>query len=91
MLYAEMGNRVIQISESQIELYNSKGYEIKDDKGAVVKATASQNLEALQKKYEEALEKIKALESEIATLKAKPKKVETKVGTAEAEKTTKKK
>lgn len=96
MLFAEMGNRVIQITEAQIELYNSKGYEIKDTDKGVVKTTPASDLAEANAKYEQALEKIKSLEEEIKKLKAKTTKIDTKVEKAEDEpvvdtKTTKKK
>ena len=64
---AELGNRVVDIPDTQIDYYASKGYTIFDDNNNIVgdKEETTVPLE----KYEEALKKIAELEAEIAKLK----------------------
>ena len=64
---AELGNRVVDIPDTQIDYYASKGYTIFDDNNNIVgdKEETTVSLE----KYEEALKKIAELEAEIAKLK----------------------
>lgn len=83
-MVAEFRNRVIQIPDSQIEVYAAKGYTIKNDEGTVVKPAVPNdfnmvNAELAKVKEENAkikeentklLEQIKSLETEIAELKA---------------------
>lgn len=77
MLYAEKGNRVTDITESQIDMFVSQGYRIIDDKGKVVKETIptsiselklayvnhTRTIDDLTKQINDLNEKIKALES----------------------------
>ena len=69
MIYAERGNKVVSITEEAIQRYVEQGFKIKNDAGAVIKATVPVDIPNLKKAYVEHTRKIEALEAENASLK----------------------
>ena len=84
MIYAERGNKVINIKEESIQKYVEQGFKIYDDNGVVLSDTIPTDIPSLKKAYAEhkaEIESLKAeneqLKAQIAELSAKPaKKVE---------------
>ena len=70
MIYAERGNKVVSIREEAIQRYVEQGYTIKDETGAVIKATVPVDIPNLKKSYVEQMQKIDSLQSENAYLKS---------------------
>ena len=68
MLYAEQGNRVRQIQESEIQRYVEQGYTITDGRGTVIKETVPTDMASLRTAYVEHTDEIKKLKAQIATL-----------------------
>ena len=78
MIFAERGNRVTQINESDIPHYVEQGYRIVDSMGTVLQDTVPNDLPNLKLAYKQHVEeidklkaKIKALESELEVAKQK--------------------
>ena len=70
MIYAEKGNRVRQISESDVQKYVEQGYVITDGRGTVLQETIPTDLPTLRLAYKKHIEEIERLQAEIAGLKA---------------------
>ena len=70
MIYAERGNRVKQISETDIQKYVEQGYKIVDDRGTLVMDTIPMDTATLKKAYKEHVEEIKSLKAQIDLLTA---------------------
>lgn len=70
-------NSIIQVPYSEKDSYLAKGYDIVNDRGAVVESCMPNDVPTLQAKYGELLEENKKLKAEIEALRTAPKKVET--------------
>ena len=70
MVYAEKGNKVKRIDESEIKKYAEKGFKIKNESGEVVQETIPTDVSSLRIAYKAHIDEIKALKAEIADLKA---------------------
>lgn len=70
MIYAERGNRVKQISESEIQKYVEQGYKITDAGGNVIEDTVPLDIPTLRSAYKKHVEEIKALKAQIEFLNA---------------------
>lgn len=68
MILAEQGNRVKQITESEIQHYVEKGWTITDGRGTVLKESVPADLPTLRLAYVEHENEIKQLKAQIATL-----------------------
>jgi uncharacterized small protein (DUF1192 family) len=79
---AKKGNRQYTINEAEIKLYQNQGYDIYEC-GKLVKHGAGKVIAYTS--YQDALEKIAALESEIAALKAAAGKAAKKAAAGKAE------
>ena len=82
MLYAEKGNKVKTIDESQIDACVAQGYTIINEHGAVIKETIPTGLAELRLAYTKNTE-------EIAQLKATINRLEAELAVAQAEATKK--
>lgn len=71
IIYAQRGNRVKRIAESDIAKYAEQGYTVKDDKGNVLKETIPTDLATLRTEYAKHIETIKKLTAQVAELEAK--------------------
>jgi len=69
MIFADKGNRIKQISESDIDKYVGQGYKIVDERGRLIQDTIPTDITVLQSAFSENKAKIKKLETENATLK----------------------
>lgn len=88
MIYAEKGNKVIQIEDIDVARYKSLGYDIKDDNGSLIERGTPTDIQSYQVECARLKTEIEALKSiieskdvEIKTLKSaktttKKKKVE---------------
>ncbi len=79
MLFAEKGNRVKRIEESEIQRYVEQGYEITDGMGTVIRETVPTDLPSLKLAYlqhketiNQLTQKVAELEAELKAAKAKP-------------------
>ena len=70
MLYAEKGNKVKNIDESQIDACVAQGYTIVDETGRVVRETIPTGLAELRLAYTQNAEEIAKLKSQIVALEA---------------------
>jgi len=70
MVYAERGNKVKKIDESEIQKYAEKGFKIKDAQGKVLQETIPTDVASLRIAFKAHLDEIKALKAEIEDLKA---------------------
>lgn len=70
MLYAEKGNKVKNIDESQIDACVAQGYTIVDESGRVVKETIPTGLAELRLAYTKNAEEISQLKARIVALEA---------------------
>ena len=70
MIYAERGNRVKQISESEVQKYVEQGYKITDDRGTVIRETVPMDVQILKAEYQKHVDEIKSLkaQNELLTL-----------------------
>ena len=71
MVKVRRANVVLRIAEQQVSYYLSQGYNVINDAGEVIQASIPRDIGTLQKAYVEHLDKIEALEKEIAQLKKK--------------------
>jgi len=72
MLYAQKGNRQVQIDESEKEKFEGKGFEVFELKGdKLVSLTKKSDSKADAKQIKELEKNNKALEEEVVELKAK--------------------
>ena len=70
MIYAEQGNRVKVIQETEIQRYVEKGYTITDGRGTVIKETVPTDMATLRLAYVDHQREIKALNARIAELES---------------------
>ena len=63
-IYAERGNRVKRISESEIQKYVEQGYKITNDYGEIVRESIPTDLATLRADYKKQLDEIKALKAQ---------------------------
>ena len=70
MIYADKGNKVVQISENEIQRYASQGFVIKDEKGAVLKNAVPNDISSFKQAYDKQLTEIESLQNENNKLKA---------------------
>ena len=77
MIYAERGNRVKQISESDIQKYLEQGYKITDERGAVMLESAPTDVQSLRNAYRQHVDEIKALKAQIEYLSSELAKAQT--------------
>lgn len=63
-IYAERGNRVKRISESEIQKYVEQGYKITNGYGEVVRESIPMDLATLRADYKKQLDEIKALKAQ---------------------------
>ena len=70
MVYAEKGNKVKKIDESEIAKYAEKGFKIKDTQGNVLQETIPTDVASLRIAFKAHIDEIKALKAEIDDLKA---------------------
>lgn len=68
-MIAEHGNKVIRISESEINKYLSLGYDIKNDDGTVLHRAVPSDITSLKSAFTNQLKMISELESHIVDLK----------------------
>lgn len=71
------GGSYLHVPQGSVERYISKGYDVVDEDGNVIRDGAPNDVHALKTAYDKALEKIKELEDEVAKLKATDEKSET--------------
>ena len=71
MVRVQRANVVLQVPEEQIKEYLAKGFDVLGDNGQVVQASVPNDVNVLKQKYVEFSNRIKVLEDEIASLKAK--------------------
>ena len=69
-IYAERGNRVKTISESDIQKYVEQGYTITNGQGTVLQETVPTDVPTLRLAYKQHIDEIKRLKDEITELKA---------------------
>ena len=69
-IYAERGNRVKLISESEIQKYGEQGYTITNGQGTVLQETVPTDVPTLKLAYKQHIDEIARLKDEIAELKA---------------------
>lgn len=67
-IFAQKGNKVRQIEESQIAYYVEQGFKIVDEKGAVLKETVPTDINELRLAYREHIQTIELLKNRIALL-----------------------
>lgn len=67
-IFAQKGNKVRQIEESQVAYYVEQGYKIVDERGAVLKETVPTDINELRLAYREHIQTIENLKSQIASL-----------------------
>ena len=77
MVFAEKGNRVRRIDESEIQRYAEQGYEITDGKGTVLRETVPTDVPNLKLAYIEHTKEIAELKAQIAALTAENKALKT--------------
>lgn len=70
MLFAQNGNRVRPIQESEAQKYLSLGYNIKDDKGVVLYEAIPQDMTALRTAFTRHTAQISKLSADLATANA---------------------
>lgn len=70
MIYAEKGNKVCAISESEIQSYLDRGFNIRNTETGETKDAIPTEVGALRKAYIDHVAEIAALDAEIAALKA---------------------
>lgn len=70
VLYAEKGNKVKEIDESQIEACVQQGYKVVDAHGRLIQDTIPTDKETLTLAYKQNAETIKSLKAENQSLKA---------------------
>lgn len=74
----QRANVVLQISPQQVDYYLSQGYNVINEKGEVIQASIPRDLGTLQKAFVEDKNTIEALQAEIAELKKKLKRANSK-------------
>lgn len=70
MIYAEQGNRVKVIQETEIQRYVEKGYTITDGMGTVIRETVPTDMASLRLAYVDHQKEIKELKERIAELES---------------------
>ena len=68
MIYAEKGNRVRQINESEVQQYVEQGYKITDGRGTVLKETVPTDAMSLRLAYQKHTAEIEQLTKQVAQL-----------------------
>ena len=68
MIYAEQGNRIKVIQETEIQRYVEKGYTITDGRGTVIRETVPTDMATLRLAYVDHQKEIKELKERIAEL-----------------------
>ena len=86
ILYAQKGNLVSRIEESQINELLNQGYDIIDEKGSVLHKAVPTDPVLLKRAYVDNMRQIEELKKEIEALKAAQKKSVAKAETAKATK-----
>ena len=76
MMYAEKGNKVIQVSEQEMQRYIAQGFTITDDKGTVLKDAVPTDPSSLKQAYNKHIAEIANLKKTIAELETKVKTLE---------------
>ena len=71
MVRVQRANVVLQVDDEQVNEYLAKGFDVIGDDGKVLQASVPNDVNVLKQKFVEHTERIKALEDEIASLKAK--------------------
>lgn len=74
----QRANVVLQISPQQVDYYLNQGYNVINEKGEVIQASIPRDLGTLQKAFVEDKNTIEALQAEIAELKKKLKRANSK-------------
>ena len=69
MIYAEKGNRVIQIGDNEVQKYAEQGYKIIDEWGKVIVDSVPTDVPTLRTAYKQQQSEIKKLTEEIQRLK----------------------
>lgn len=70
MVYAQKGNKVCQIDETNIQRYLDNGYSISDSKGTVLYSAVPNDIATLKNAYIAKLSEIASLKSKIAELES---------------------
>jgi hypothetical protein len=70
MIYAEQGNRIKVIQETEIQRYVEKGYTITDGRGTVIKETVPTDMATLRLAYVDHQKEIKELNARIVELES---------------------
>ena len=83
MVRVQRANVVLQVPEEQIKEYLAKGFDVLGNDGQVVQASVPNDVNLLKQKYVEFSNRIKALEDEVASLKAKKTSTKSEVTTEE--------
>ena len=74
----QRANVVLQISPQQVDYYLNQGYNVINERGEVIQASVPRDLGTLQKAFVEDKNTIEALQAEIAELKKKLKRANSK-------------
>ena len=80
-MYAEKGNKILTISESEMQRYLDLGYSIKDDAGNLISRAIPVDMSSMRIELNRLIKENEALRAEIAELKnslSAPKKSEVK-------------
>ena len=64
------GGSYLHVPQDSVERYISKGYDVVDEDGNVIRGGNPNDVHSLKTAYDKALERIKELEEEVAQLKA---------------------
>lgn len=65
-IFAERGNRVVQITESSINKYSALGYKIVNELGTVLVDTVPKDLPTLTLAYKKSIEENKSLKEQLS-------------------------
>lgn len=79
MVYAERGNRVLEIPEELIQRYVDQGYKIVTKSGVVLQDTIPSDLPTLTLEYKKRLEEVKSLKAQLDNAKAEINKLNTEI------------
>ena len=85
MIYAEKGNRVRQINESEIQQYVEQGYKITNGRGTVLKETVPTDVMSLRLAYQKHTAEIEDLKKQLAQLTSENEQLKAKAPKAKAE------
>ena len=76
-MYAEKGNKVIEVGESDVQRYLSQGFTITDGKGTVLQEAVPTDTQSLWQAYHKHIAEIASLKKTVAELQGKIETLET--------------